>query len=220
MTTIALLNPNTDAAATRRMVAVAQAACPAEVQVIGFTAPLGAPLITDERQLAEAAPAVVALASQLGGRFGGAIVAGFGDPGLSAARDVFSGPIVGIGESAIRKAADGGRRFAVATTTPDMVAHIERGVAALGVGGQFEGVFLTEGNAIAVTGDADRLVRELARALAAIAARTRSAAIVIGGGPLADAAKALQAPSGVEIVEPIPVAVQRLLVLVAERSAQ
>jgi Asp/Glu/hydantoin racemase len=90
LTAIALLNPNTDSAVTRRKAAVAQAACPAEVQVVGFTVALDAPLITDERQLAEAAPAVVA----------------------------------------------------VATTTPGMTAHIERGIAAPGVGGQFEAVFL------------------------------------------------------------------------------
>ena len=54
-----------------------------------------------------------------GGRAGGAdghVIACFGDPGLDAARELATGPVVGIAEAAMHAAALLGRGFSVVTT--------------------------------------------------------------------------------------------------------
>jgi allantoin racemase len=208
MTNIALINPNTDQTVTRRMIAVAEGAAPSGWIIAGLTAERGARLITNEAELTEAGEAVEAQAPRMVA-FDGAIVAAFGDPGLERLRARCSCPVVGIGESALREAAQC-RRFAVATTTPALVSSIERAVVRLGIGGCFAGVALTRGDAIGVTNDPDRLFDELQAIISRLMATDDVDAVVIGGGPLADAARRLASALSIVIVEAVPAAVRHL----------
>jgi Asp/Glu/hydantoin racemase len=160
--TVAMINPNTDPGVTERMLAIARMDAPAGLLLVGLTAESGAPLITNEDELRAAEAAVIALIPRARG-FDGAIVAAFGDPGLEAMRAAFNGPVVGIGEAAFEEAARSGRRFAVATTTPDLVAAIERTVERLGLKSRFAGVAPTRGDAVSVTGSPDRSSRNSPR---------------------------------------------------------
>lgn len=198
---LALINPNTDAALTQTMCAIA--ARGGVVQVTGFTAKFGAPLITNEQALAMAAEAVLALAPEVAG-FDGVIIAAFGDPGLEALRQRLDIPVTGIAEAAMHAASQGGRRFAVATTTPDLRASI---TAAAERHGDFAGVWITPGDPAALTADRARLVPALRAACEAAVAQGGAHAVIIGGGPLAEAAEALKAGTSVPLIAPIPEAV-------------
>src|SRR5687767_3398450 len=112
---IVLVNPNTSAATTAAMVAIAKNAAAGRAEVEGVTARDGAPLITEPGALAVAAEAVVALAPALAGA-DAVIVAGFGDPGVDALRGLLPCPVTGIAEAGMAEAGAGGRRFAVVTT--------------------------------------------------------------------------------------------------------
>ncbi len=213
---VALINPNTDKAITARMLAVARSAAGETMRIAGMTAPFGASLIVDEDDLARAAIAVYSFALALRGAFDGVIVSAFGDPGATALAGEVDCPVVGIGEAAVREAASGGRRFCIATTTPHLVASIERKVASLGLAGQFAGVVLTAGDAKQVTNDPEVLEQELAAAVGRAADERGAQAVVIGGGPLADAARALTARGVVAVIEPIPAAVRRVAALIRE----
>ena len=212
MTTVALVNPNTDDAITARMMAVARAAAPPGLDLVGLTVERGVPLITDDAQLATAREAVIGLVPRLGD-YQGIIVAAFGDPGCEDVRAACRGPVVGIGESALREAAIGGRRFAVATTTPKLVGSIERAVARLGLSAGFAGVALTQGDAATVTGAPALLLRELGRVLDRLSTSNEIDAVVIGGGPLADAARRLAVERSTVLVEPVPAAVRAIAAL-------
>ncbi len=212
MKTVAMINPNTDPGVTERMLAIARMDAPAGLLLVGLTAESGAPLITNEDELRAAEAAVLALIPRARG-FDGAIVAAFGDPGLEAVRVAFNGPVVGIGEAAFEEAARSGRRFAVATTTPDLVAAIERTVERLGLKSRFAGVALTRGDAMSVTGSPDRLVAELAAAIDSAGSGAEPAAVIIGGGPLAAAARRLARDRPLAIIEPVPAAVRRIAAL-------
>jgi allantoin racemase len=147
MRRVALINPNSDTAATKRMVLAAQdAGAPLGLEIFGVTVAFGARLITNEAELAEAAEAVEALVPDLPA-LDGVIVSAFGDPGLERLRTRMSCPAVGIGECALAEAAAGGRRFAVVTTTPGLVESIARAVARLDLTASFAGVVLTNGDA-------------------------------------------------------------------------
>lgn len=205
---LALVNPNTSVATTETMVRIARAVATGD-EIIGFTAPFGAALITDEAALAESARAVLALASGLVG-FDGVIVAAFGDPALADLRRRLAVPVTGIAEASMIEAAVGGRPFAVATTTPDLIASIGRAAEVYGHGALFRGTFVTPGDPVPVMADPQRLIAALdAACRAAIAAGAE--AVVIGGGPLALAARALAGRFAAELVEPVPAAVRLAL---------
>ena len=206
-----LVNPNTNASTTARMLAVARGAAQDRIALKGVTAAFGASLITSEAELARAAEAVLSLAPELMQDCEGLIVAAFGDPGVARLRTLTEIPVFGIGEAGIREAASGGRRFCVATTTPGLVSSIDHRVAELGLEVNYAGVVLTRGDAVAITNDASRLETELAAAIERVVGELGVEAVVIGGGPLSDAARHLSESFSVPIVQPVAAAVRQLL---------
>ncbi len=206
---IALVNPNTNAGTTATMVAIAREAAGEGVTIEGRTAGFGVPLITDTVALAVAAEAVLALAAGLAG-FDRVIVAAFGDPGVTALRQRLAVPVIGIAEAAMADAAAGGRAFAVVTTTPDLVGAIAARAAQLGHA-RFCGTWLTPGDPLAAMADPARLADALGEAARTAIAEGGAEAIIIGGGPLALAARRLAGTLPVPLIEPVPAAVRRAL---------
>lgn len=202
---ITLINPNTSVATTKQMVRIARETAGPQVQVDGLTAPFGARLITEPRALARAAEAVVALAPRLGSA-NAVIIAAFGDPGLTILRRRLFMPITGIAEAGMAEAAQGGRPFAVVTTTPDLRDHIGKTAAGYGHDG-FLGTWTTPGDPAALTENGPALHDALAEA-GNDAIRAGAKAIVIGGGPLAEAARTLAREVSVPLIEPVPAAVR------------
>ncbi len=202
---IAVVNPNTSVVTTAAIVEIASAVA-GSATVEGFTAPFGAPLITEPGALAVAADAVAALAPAL--RHADAvIVAAFGDPGLDALRSLLAVPVTGIAEAGMAEAAAGDRRFAVATTTPDLCDHIAATAARYGHR-RFAGTWATPGDPATLTADAEALVAALGAASRAAIGEGGAEAVVIGGGPLARAARALARTLPVPLIEPVPAAVR------------
>ena len=207
---VALINPNTSVATTERMLEIARDHAAGRFEIKGVTAPFGSDLITNENELEAASRAVASLVPALTGRCAGVIVAGFGDPGLEELRSALAVPVTGIGEAGILEAGRGGRRFAVVTATPELVSSIDAKAARLGFGASYAGVVLTKGEPAALTADAPRLEAALGVAIEEAIADRRVDAVVIGGGPLAVAARALAPRFRIPIVEPIPAAVRWL----------
>jgi Asp/Glu/hydantoin racemase len=220
MIRIALINPNTDVAVTDRMLSICRAAAPLDVEFVGLTAATGASVITNEAQLAAARLAVLQLVPRLHDGFHGAIVAAFGDPALAELSAELEIPVVGIGETSLREAARDGRRFCVVTTTPDLADSIGRAAAALGLAERFAGVVLTESDALAVASQPDRLLRELEAAIERAVDERKVSAVVIGGGPLAAAARSLAVRKSVVVIEPVPLAASRIVDWIGERLAR
>ena len=203
---IALVNPNTNAGTTAAMVSIAADTAGARTRVEGHTARFGVPLITEPGALDRAAEAVAALAPALT-EADAVIVAAFGDPGLAALRAALDVPVTGIAEAGMAEAGVNGRPFAVVTTTPKLAPRIGATAARYGHLG-FAGTWTTDGDPTVLTADADALADALGRAIRCAADSGRAEAVVIGGGPLAMAAKALSATAPVPLVEPVPAAVR------------
>lgn len=202
-----LVNPNTNPVTTEAMVAIARDAVPG-ITIEGLTAPFGVPLITDAAALATAAEAVVAaLTGPLSG-VDGVIISAFGDPALPRLKDILAVPVTGIAEAGMAEAAAGGRRFAVVTTTPDLTASIAGLAGRYGHGAAFLGTVLTEGDTQTVMADPDRLAEALLAACRRAIRELGAEAIVIGGGPLAVAARRIGPDVSVPLVEPVPAAVR------------
>jgi allantoin racemase len=192
------------------MTAIAQAAMPA-AKIIGVTARLGPPMILTADELAAAAPEVVALGLAEAPNVDGIIVGAFGDPGLAALREQINLPVVGIAEASMLEAAEGGRRFGVATTTSALIELIAARAHELGLAHLYAGIRLTSGDPRALVADPERLAEALAEAVRQSIRRDGAEAVIIGGGPLGQAAIALTARFTTPIIAPISAAVRRLM---------
>lgn len=201
---LTLVNPNTSQATTAAMLAVAEAE--AGFALTGQTARSGETVITNEAALEHAAREVAALAPVLR-RAQGVIVAAFGDPGLTALRAALDCPVTGIAEAGMAEAAAGGRRFAVVTTTPDLIRAIARRAEAEGHAG-FAGTWVTPDDPASLMDQPEALRAALLKACLRALDSGGVEAIVIGGGPLALAARALIGVVPVPIIEPVPAAVR------------
>lgn len=207
-----LLNPNTSSATTDMMVRIARQSADARVDITGLTAAVGPSLITNETELAIAADGVRASVEAIGEpKPDGIIIAAFGDPGLEAAREIAGCAVVGIAEAAMREAALNSRPFSVVTTTPHLASAIRKRAEHYGHGDSLLSVRITDGDVFRTMADA----RGLLDALEATARRAinedGAQAIVVGGGPLSDAARDLSDRIGIPVIEPIPAAL-RLIV--------
>lgn len=67
--------------------------------------------------------------------------------------------------------------------------------------------------------DPARLRAALAGAIEACIARDGAEAVIIGGGPLGEAARGLQPMFAVPVIAPIPSAVARIIRLITSRAA-
>ncbi|WP_309132529.1 aspartate/glutamate racemase family protein [Brevibacterium sp.] len=201
--TIALINPNTNAATTDMMVELAREAIP-EWTVDGYTAPFGPRMITEPVALEESVVPVVELGHQVADHADAIIVSAFGDPGRTELAESLTIPVIGIGQAAIlRASADG--PFGIATTTRRLADSLHRLVEAHGGQGDFTGIELTEADPLDLAADPDEQFRQL---LAAVRRGREHGAesMIIGGGPLSATARRLRESVDIRIVEPIPAA--------------
>ncbi|MGY3395873.1 allantoin racemase [Bradyrhizobium sp. USDA 3311] len=212
---ILLINPNSLEATTAMMVAIAKSAAVAGFDIVGATAMRAPQMIVSAEALEAAAAEVEEIARTHRVSPDGIIVAAFGDPGLAGIRAATKLPAVGIGESSMLEAAAGGRRFGVATTTPLLKSKIEALPEALGLRSRYTGTRFAEGDPQELMRDPVQLRAALAGAVEACIAKDGAEAVIIGGGPLGEAARELQPMFTVPVIAPIPSAVRRIIRLVA-----
>lgn len=207
---IALVNPNTSAATTARMVAIAAAAAGGEADIVGITAPSGAPLITSVDALDVARDAVLTIPYAEFERVAGVIVAAFGDPGADELARRLAVPVIGIAEASMRAAARFGC-FSIVTTTPLLAMSIRERAVFLGLGDRLASVRTSDEDPATLTADEPAL-RAALRALIDVAvAEDGAQAVIIGGGPLASAARVLATVSPVPLIEPVPIAARTII---------
>lgn len=210
MPNILLINPNSSQVTTDMMVRIAQADAPAGYTVIGITANGGPSMIVNETELQAAAIEVEHVWRGAGESYAGVIISAFGDPGVEQVR-ALSGdtPVVGICEASMLEAAEGGRRFGVATVTPDLVNAIDAKAHQLDLDALYTGVQLTPGDPRALTAQPQTLEDALATATRECL-NQGAQAVIIGGGPLGQAAVRLAQRFEMPLIAPISAAVRRL----------
>lgn len=193
------------------MVAIARSAAIDGLDIIGATATRAPKMIVSMEALEAAAPEVEEIALAHQSSCDGIIVSAFGDPGLAEIKAEIKLPAVGIGESSMLEAAEGGRRFGVATTTPLLKVKIDALPEMLGLRSHYTGIRFAEGDPQELMRDPGRLRAALAGAVEACIAQDSAEAVIIGGGPLGEAARELQSMFTVPVIGPIPSAVALIM---------
>lgn len=201
MKPVLLINPNSSEQTTAAMLRIVMQHLP---DVQGWTNVAAPKMITDPEALAQAAGSIADAdlppASAV-------IVAAFGDPGADALAQRLDSPVIGIGAAAARAAGQDGAPFAVVTTTPKLAPAIDALMKAHGSG--YLGCFLTPGDPEALMADPAALDRALIRACRA-ATQTQAQRVIIGGGPLAEAAIRIASEVAVPLVQPLVAACQEV----------
>lgn len=206
MKPVLVINPNSSEKTTDAMVAITRRHLPV---VQGWTNADAPTMITEPEALVRAADqlceAVLPEASAV-------IVAAFGDPGVLRLAETLCCPVVGIGAAAARAAAQDGARFAVVTTTAELGPSIDVLMRSKGAADTYLGSFMTGGAPQALLADPATLDEALLRAC--VDARDAGAErIIIGGGPLAEAAIRLEPQIDVPLVQPLVAASTEVAVM-------
>lgn len=142
---IQLLNPNSSTAMTERMTQVAREVAISNTQIIPSTAQHGPLSIESARDEAIAGAALldeIWWAKEQG--VDAHIIACFGDPSLSAAREVADAPVIGIAQAAFHFASLISYRFAVVTTMRRTIATAQELLSRYGFTHQCSGVYASD----------------------------------------------------------------------------
>jgi Asp/Glu/hydantoin racemase len=192
------------------MVRIAQTCNPA-ISVTGITATRSPPMILTAEQLAAAADEVIEIGVREAQNYSGIVISAFGDPGIVRLLQNVGIPVVGICEGAMIEASAGNRRFGVATVTPDLAIPIAGRAHDLNLDHLYTGIRLTPGDPFALTQDPERLRDSLAIAVSECLEKDSAEAVIIGGGPLGQAAIELAPMFREPVIAPIPAAMRRLV---------
>jgi len=190
MSRLLIVNPNTNQTVTRWLIEEARRVAPPAIELVAVNADSGLAALQTPEDVERAGHAVVgAVASHAPSR--GVVIAAFGDPGLAAARARFSFPVVGLGESGLRAAGEGGGKFSILTLGAAMREPIAAKAAALGLGGglvEIEVLPFTIAEMIAEREAGREAILEAVR-------RCRSEVVLLAGAPFAGLAHGLTGQS-------------------------
>ncbi len=207
-----LVNPNTSAAMTAEIAAAARAVAAPGTQILArqpsfgpasieghFDDAFGAAGVAEQVRLAAAEPSLAIDA---------VVIACFGDPGLDAAREAISAPVLGIAEAAFHAASMLATGFSVVTTLTRTCVIAERLVQRYGFERSCRGIHGTDIPVLALQAlDPARLDQIEAAARQALAS-DRSGAIVLGCAGMAALTAELQRRLGVPVIDGVAVAVK------------
>src|SRR6188474_1354166 len=107
------INPNTSQSITAKIKAVADSVAQPGTDIVAVTATRGVAYIATRAEAVIGAMSVLELLAEHRDGCDAAVIAAFGDPGLSAARELMPIPVIGLAEAGLLTACMLGRRYAI-----------------------------------------------------------------------------------------------------------
>ena len=196
-----LINPNTTEALTERLATSATTVLPPDAELVTMTASRGFAYISSRAEAQLAGAEVLSMLAEKAGTFDAAIIAAFGDPGLSAARELFDIPVTGMSEAAMLTALSLGERFAFVTFTPQLAPWYGEQVTRMGLGGRFAGTFTPEDSFEDIGTVAEDLREPLLRTC--ITASRKADSLILAGAPIAGLASEIENDVPAMLIDPI-----------------
>src|SRR6478735_9873823 len=175
-------------------------------EIVGVTSEFGPPSIESHYDEAMSVPGLLA-AIQRGESEGvdGYVIACFGDPGLDAARELATGPVIGIAEAAMQAASHLGRGFSIVTTLGRTIGRAEDLAERYGMSRFCRGFHACEIPVLDLETDpmAMKLVTEACREAVE---QDGSDAVVLGCAGMADMCRHISEEIGVPVVDGVTAA--------------
>jgi allantoin racemase len=204
-----IVNPNTNLAVTRWLGGEARRVAGDAFEIVAVNADSGVAAIQTPAELEIATRAVIS-AITTAPHPAGAIIAAFGDPGLSEARALNLMPVVGLAESGLLAAGRDGRRFSIVTMGSALREMILAKAAALGLASQLGDVRFLTFSIPEMIADREGRLDEVTAAVRACADEGAEA-VLLGGAPFAGLAAALARKTGLIVLDGVEASVVRLV---------
>lgn len=134
------------------------------------------------------------------------VIACFDDPGLHAAREVASGPVIGIAQAGMQMAAMLAARFSVVTTLPRSVAVIEDLVQAYGLSHACVKVRSVEMAVLDLEKDPEATRAKLRAEINLAVLEDKAEAVVLGCAGMADLCATLAQETGIPVIDGVAAA--------------
>jgi allantoin racemase len=203
-----IVNPNTTAAMTRAIAAVAAKAARPDTIIRTTESAFGPPSIEGAYDDAFAVPGLLERIKEGEQESADAhIIACFDDTGLDAARAFAKAPVVGIGEAGFFAAAMLAHRFSVVTTLARSVPVIENNMLRYGLDRRCARVRAAEVPVLELESPASGARRKIADEIARALPEDGAEAIVLGCAGMADLAASLGEEFSVPVIDGVAAAV-------------
>jgi Asp/Glu/hydantoin racemase len=187
-----LINANTSADITAKLVGIARAMAPEGVTITGATGRFGARYIASRAASAIAAHAAIDAFAEHGEGADAVLIGCFGDPGLDALRELAQVPVLGLADASATAAQ--GRRFGVVTGGAAWKPMLEEFFAARGTGARLSGVRTVAPTGGEIARDPDAALALLARTCRDCVEQDGAEVVILGGAGLAGLAARLDLP--------------------------
>ena len=203
-----LANPNSTEALTQACAALARGAASPGTEIVPWTNREGPPAVDSVYGDYMAGRPLAMRLAALAPRPDAIVLAGFGNYGTGAVKEIMESPVVGLAEAAMAFATPLCHRFVIVTTSPRMIAYTEDVVQLLGFAPRCAAVRAIDLPPIAAgEPPAEEVVAQLADALAAARANDRADLVILGGARLSPHAAALRRRTPLVVIEPVACAV-------------
>ncbi|MEH2920418.1 aspartate/glutamate racemase family protein [Samsonia erythrinae] len=206
---IQVINPNTSLAMTETIGMAARAVAATGTEIIAVSPSQGVPSI--EGHFDEAIAAVGVLEQVKRGKAQGVdghIIACFGDPGLLAAREVASKPVIGIAEAAMHMATLVATRFSIVTTLPRTVIIARHLLQRYGFEHHCAALHAIDLPVLALEQDSGIAQQKVREYCIQSLHQDGVGAIVLGCGGMADLAQALTRELAIPVIDGVSAAVK------------
>ncbi|MGO2126695.1 MAG: aspartate/glutamate racemase family protein [Moraxellaceae bacterium] len=212
---ILVMNPNSTVSMTDKIVDSARQRVSADTVLISASGTNAPASIQGHYDEAISVPGLLSRVQQAEAEgIDGVVVACFDDPGINACREVFSGPVLGICEAAVKAASMISTSFSVVTTLPRSIPIIEDLVHGYGLSHRCRRVRSAAIPVLALeepnSGAREKVRDEILRAVE----EDNCEAVVLGCAGMADLTEWLTKETGVPVIDGVTVAVRMVEALV------
>jgi allantoin racemase len=199
-----IVNPNTSVSVTRWLAEEAKRVAGGRAEIAAVNAPSGLSAIQTPDDLLQAAKVIVGTI-EADAAADVAIIAAFGDPGLTEARARLSIPVVGLGEAGLRAAAS--RRFSIVTLGEAMRAALVERVRSLGLEDRLAEIRILPVSIPEMIANREAHLGALDDAIRACAGD----AVLLGGAPLAGLGVKMARETGLTVLDGVEASVTAAL---------
>jgi allantoin racemase len=214
---ILFANPNTTAAVTDRIAAVARAAASPGTQIVAVTGRTGVPYIATRAEAVIGAQVALELLAEHANDCDAAVVAAFADPGLGGARELLSIPVIGMAEAAMPTACMLGRRFSIVTFATAIQPWFRECVEYNGLSGRLASIRSARGTFRDIASVPEDMADALVDACCQAVEQDEADVVILGGAPLAGLAATVADRVPVPMVDGVAAAVRQAEVLASLR---
>lgn len=212
---IRVINPNTTLSMTARIGAAAEAAAAIGTKIVSRSPEMGPASIEGHYDEALAVPGMLAeIARGEADGADGYVIACFGDPGLLAAREIATGPVLGIAEAAMHVASMVATGFSIVTTLERTCVIAEQLVHNYGMQRQCRRIRAADVAVLELEAPGSKARERILAECRLALEQDRSGAIVLGCAGMADLCRDLERELGVPVIDGVAAAVKLVEALV------